>query len=354
MAVQLSSILEKFPELLQLQQGPASQLVERVQAVHLATASEMIFISESKHLNDAKRGKSQIWVVQTKLLESLPKPWPQTLISSPNPYLAMAWIGKQFFPLKPGITPVDGIEKHPTAVISKTAKIGKNVRIGPGAVIGDSVELADDVIVGANTVIDPFVKVGERTHLHPLVFIGHSCEIGKDCDIKPHTTIGGEGFGFAHDSKGQHHHITHYGKVIIEDHVHIGSNVQIDRGTFDHSLIGAGAKLDNHSHYGHNIRIGKNTILVGGQLFAGSVSIGSNCVFGGRVSIQGHLDICDNVQLMGLSAVGKSIEKPGQYGGLPIQTVKDELRTRAVLPFLPKMKKQIARILKRLEMEDDE
>lgn len=353
MAVQLEKIIERFPELLQLQQGSPATPVERLQAGHLATASEMVFVSDAKHLNDAKRGGSQIWVVQTKLLESLPKPWPQTVIASPNPYLAMAWVGKAFFPLKPGITPVDGIAIHPTAVISSTARIGKNVKIGPGAVISDGVELSDDVIIGANTVVEPMVKIGARTHIHPLVFIGHSCEIGRDCEIKPHTTIGGEGFGFAHDHKGQHHHITHYGKVIVEDRVHIGASVQIDRGTFDDSRIGEGTKLDNHSHYGHNIRIGKNTILVGGQLFAGSVSIGSNCIFGGRVSIQGHLDICDNVQLMGITAVGKSIDKPGQYGGLPVQNMKDELRTRAVLPFLPKMKKQISRILKKLEMDDE-
>lgn len=357
MAVQLGSILNRFPELLQLQEATesfASTSVEGIQANHLASASEMVFVSEAKHLNDAKRGRSQIWVVQNKLIESLPKPWPKNLIASPNPYLAMALIGKAFFPLKPGIIPVDEIAQHPTAVISSTAKIGKNVKIGPGAVISDGVELANDVIVGANTVLEPFVKVGPRTHVHPLVFIGHSCEIGADCEIKPHTTIGGDGFGFAHDNKGQHYPITHYGKVIIEDRVHIGSSVNIDRGTFDDSRIGEGTKLDNHSHFGHNVRIGKNTILVGGQLFAGSVTVGSNCVFGGRVAVQGHLNICDNVHLMGITAVGKGIDKPGQYGGLPVQKMNDELRTRAVLPFLPKMKKQISRILKKLEMEDDE
>jgi UDP-3-O-[3-hydroxymyristoyl] glucosamine N-acyltransferase len=353
MAVQLEQIIKRFPELLQLQQGSPATPIERLQAGHLATASEMIFVSDAKHLNDAKRGGSQIWVVQTKLLESMPKPWPENVIASPNPYLAMAWIGKAFFPSRPGITPVDGIEKHPSAVISSSAKLGKNIKIGPGAVISDGVELADDVIIGANSVIEPFVKIGARTHIHPLVFIGHSCEIGNDCEIKSHSTIGGEGFGFAHDQKGQHHHITHYGRVIVEDRVHIGASVQIDRGTFDDSRIGEGTKLDNHSHYGHNIRIGKNSILVGGQLFAGSVSIGSNCIFGGRISSQGHLSITDNVHLMGLSAISKDIDKPGKYGGLPLQTVMDEQRTRAILPLLPKMKKQLTRILKKLEMDDE-
>jgi UDP-3-O-[3-hydroxymyristoyl] glucosamine N-acyltransferase len=352
MAVELEKILKRFPELLHLQQGAAALPVEGLQAAHLASASEMIFVSEAKHLHDAKKGQSQVWVVQTKLLESISLPLPENLILSPNPYLAMALIGKEFFPLKPGIVPVDAIEVHPTAVISKSAKIGRHVKIGPGAVVSDGCIVADDAVIGANSVLEPFVKIGPRTHIYPLVFIAHSCEIGSDCEIKPHSTIGGEGFGFAHDNRGQHHRITHYGRVIVEDRVHIGAGVQIDRGTFEDSRIGEGTKLDNHSHFGHNIRIGKNSILVGGQLIAGSVSIGSNCIFGGRVSVAGHLDVTDNVQLMALTAIGKSIEKPGQYGGLPIQDANDVLKTRAILPLLPQLRKQVLRILKKLDMEE--
>jgi UDP-3-O-[3-hydroxymyristoyl] glucosamine N-acyltransferase len=352
MAVQLETILNRFPDLLQLQQGTSTLPIAKLQATHLASASDMIFVSEAKHLSDAKQGKSQIWVVQTKLLESIPKPLPENLVLSPNPYLAMALIAKEFFPLKPGVVPIDGIEIHPTATISSTAKIGRNVKIGPGAVISDACHIADDAVIGANSVLEPNVKIGERTHIHPLVFIAHSCEIGADCEIKPNSTIGGEGFGFAHDNKGRHHRITHYGRVIVEDRVHIGAGVQIDRGTFDDSRIGEGTKIDNHCHFGHNIRIGKNTILVGGQLVAGSVSIGSNCIFGGRVSLSGHLDIADGVQLMGLSSVGKSIEKAGKYGGVPIQEANDVLKSRAVVPLLPQLRKQVLRILKKLDMEE--
>jgi UDP-3-O-[3-hydroxymyristoyl] glucosamine N-acyltransferase len=352
MSVQLGSILDRFPDLLKLQQGTRSLPIEKLQAAHLASASDMIFVSENKHLNDAKRGQSQVWVVQTKLIESLPNPRPENLIASPNPYLAMALIAKEFFPLEIGFVPVDGIEKHPTAVIAASAKIGKNVKIGPGAVISDDCEIADSAVIGANCVLEPRVKVGSRTHIHPLVFIAQSCEIGSDCEIKPNTTIGGDGFGFAHDHKGQHHRLTHYGRVILEDRVHVGAGVQIDRGTFEDSRIGEGTKLDNHSHFGHNVRIGKNSILVAGQLIAGSVSIGSNCIFGGRVSVAGHISVTDNVQLMACTAIGKSIDQPGQYGGLPVQSYGDEMRTRATLPFLPKLKKQVQRILKKLEMEE--
>src|SRR4051812_36166373 len=118
MAVQLKDMIERFPELLKIQQGTASLTVTRLHVPHLATASDMIFVSDKKHLNDAKRGQSQIWVVQTKLLEAIPQPWPENILVSPNPYLAMALISRDFFPLKPGVVPVDGKHIHPTSVIS--------------------------------------------------------------------------------------------------------------------------------------------------------------------------------------------------------------------------------------------
>jgi UDP-3-O-[3-hydroxymyristoyl] glucosamine N-acyltransferase len=352
MGLQLKIILEKFPELLKLESGDSDAYVDRLQTPSLATARDMIFISDAKHLSEAMSGHSEFWVIQSKFANDLPKPSSKQIIVSANPYLAMALIGKEFFPLKPGTTPVDGLAVHPSAVISKSAVLGKNVHVGPGAVISDNCQIGDDAVIGSNTVLEPQVKIGANTFLHPTVFVGHSCEIGDYCEIKPNTTIGGDGFGYAHDQKGQYFPITHYGRVVIENRVSLGSGVTIDRGTYDDSVIGEGTKIDNLCHFGHNIQIGKNTIIVGGALVAGSVTIGSHCVFGGRVTIAGHLKICDQVQLMGISMVTKSIEQPGQYGGFPLQPASDVLKSRAILPLLPLMRKQLLRLLKKLDMEE--
>lgn len=353
MAVPIADILARFPDLLKFERGNRETAVRCIQASRIATPQDLIFVSEAKHLEEARQSHCRNWVLKSNLAKEIDAQSIETLILSPNPYLAMALVAKAFFPLDPGLVPVDGAAVHPSAVIATSARLGRHIKIGPGAVISDHVELSDDVVIGANCVIEPSVKIGARTRIHPLVFIGHSCVIGQDCEIKPHTTIGGAGFGFAHDEKGGHHSLTHYGRVIVADRVSIGSNVQIDRGTFEDSFIGENVKIDNHSHFGHNIVIGKNTIVVAGALVAGSVKIGSNCLFAGRTSISGHLEITDNVQLMALTAVGKPITAPGQYGGLPIQDYKDVLKSRAVIPLLPKLKKQVSRILKKLEMEDD-
>ncbi|NJL72351.1 MAG: hypothetical protein HC888_12625 [Candidatus Competibacteraceae bacterium] len=126
-----------------------------------------------------------------------------------------------------------------------------------------------------------------------------------------------------------------------------------NRGTFEDSRIGEGTKIDNHCHFGHNIVIGKNTLVTGGMITAGSTTIGSNCVFGGRTTIKGHLSITDKCQFAGLSGITKNIMQPGEYGGLPLQRVQDELRTRASLPYVPELRKQVSRILKHLGLDSD-
>jgi UDP-3-O-[3-hydroxymyristoyl] glucosamine N-acyltransferase len=354
MGVSLTTIIEKFPELLKLEKGEKSTPVSRLQTPRLAEENDLIFISEPKHLSEAAESRSKIWILKEKMLADVPKSFTGALLSSPNPYLAMALIGKEFFPLTTHHIPVDGLAIHPSAVISKSARVGARVKIGPGAIVSDGVVLEDDCVIGANTVLEPNVKIGKKTVLHPLVFIGHDCEVGSDCDIKPHTTIGGEGFGFAPDQNGFSNRITHYGRVVVENRVHIGSNVQIDRGTFEDSRIGEGTKIDNHCHFGHNIVVGKNTIIVGGMIAAGSVTIGSQCVIAGRATVAGHLKIGDRVHIGGLSGVSKTVEGPGQFAGHPLQPIKEDFRTRATLPVLPRMRKQISQILKKLEMDDHE
>lgn len=49
---------------------------------------------------------------------------------------------------------------HEKAVIDSTAKIGKNVSIGPGAYIGKNVEIGDNTIIYANVCIYNDAKIG--------------------------------------------------------------------------------------------------------------------------------------------------------------------------------------------------
>lgn len=351
MPVQVREILENFPELLRLERGSGEELIIALQDPTLAQAQDMIFVGSADHLQAALNSKAQIWLVHPSLTAQVPAQV-KVVISSPQILLSMAYIGRRYFPEKRNRQPVEGPKIHPSAVIAPTARIGVDCTIGPGAIIGDRTTLGDGTIIGAHAVVEPDCQIGSGCHIHPLVFIGHSTQIGANCEIHPHSTIGSEGFGYAQDAKINHHRITHYGRVVLEDNVHIGAGVQIDRGTFLDSRIGSGTRIDNHCHFGHNIQIGRNTIIVGSVIAAGSVKIGSFCVIGGRTTIAGHLEIGDRVQIGGMSGITKSILEPGQYAGFPIQDLKTDMRVRATIKNLPELARQVRQILKHLGMKE--
>jgi UDP-3-O-[3-hydroxymyristoyl] glucosamine N-acyltransferase len=352
MAVQVREILEKFPDLIKLNRGAPHQSVSGLQDPSLARPDDMIFVSTNAHLESARATKAETWLVHNSLIDKVP-PSVKVVLTSANIPLCIAFLAKAFFPQTRNHMIVEGPRVAKSAVISSSAKIGDNCIVGPGAVIGDHCQIGADTIIGANTVIEPGVKIGARCHIHPLVFIGHSCEIGDSCEIHPNTTIGSEGYGYAQDAKVNHHRITHYGRVILENDVHIGAGVQIDRGTFLDSRIGSGTKIDNHCHFGHNIVIGKNTLITGGMMVAGSVTLGSYNVYGGRTTIAGHLTIADKVQIGGLSGITKSIDKPGQYAGFPIQDLRTDMKVRAGIKNLPKLIKKVQAIYKKLGLKDE-
>lgn len=355
MSIVVRDILERFSQLLKLESGDGSTPCIGLSAPSIAAPKQMIFIADAKHLDEAQNTKSKIWVVHKNLLSRLTdRPSDLLLISSGQVQLAMALIGKTFFAQKLNKVPFGEMLIHPSSVVDASAQLGEGVIVGPNATIGAGAKIGAHTIIGANTTIEAQVEIGRGTHIHPQVYIAYLCRIGDECEIHPQTSIGTEGFGYVHDQQGHHHRLTHYGRVVIGDRVHIGAGVQIDRGTFLDSVIGSDTIIDNHCHFGHNIRIGSGNIITGGMITAGSVTIGDRCVFGGRTTIAGHLTIASGCQFAGLSGINSSIEKPGQYGGYPPQPLKDSLKAIASLPHLPKIRRNLNRVLKHLGLETEE
>lgn len=353
MSVTIDEILKKFPAQISLHSGNQEIEISGLNAPQLAKKTEIVFLSQPQHLMNARNGKSQIWVVQDSLIQQIEKP-PTCLLQSHNPVLAMAFIGRTFFPRNEYFQIVDDQKIHPSAVISESAKVGENVRIGPGAVIGKHVTIGAGTVVGANAVIENRAEIGAECIIHPLVMIAREVILKNRVEVLPHSTIGSDGFGYAQDEKTNHHRLVHYGRVVLEDDVHIGAGVQIDRGTFGDTVVGKGTKIDNHCHIAHNVQIGEKTLITGGFISAGSSTIGSYCVIGGRTTVSGHISITDRVQLGGLSGVAQSIDAPGAYAGFPLQTVKESLRTRSLIADLPKLRSQVREILKHLNLTREE
>ena len=61
-----------------------------------------------------------------------------------------------------------------------------------------------------------------------------------------------------------------------------------------------------------------------------SAIIGKNCTIGGGAGIQGHIEICDNVQITGMTKVSCNIKEAGTYSsGTPIMSNKTWLKNAA-------------------------
>ena len=73
--------------------------------------------------------------------------------------------------------------------ISKTAKIGKNVKIWHFAYIGNETEIGDNVMIGSLTHVDYKVRIGDNTRIEGSVYIPPLTIIGKDVFIGPGATF---------------------------------------------------------------------------------------------------------------------------------------------------------------------
>jgi UDP-3-O-[3-hydroxymyristoyl] glucosamine N-acyltransferase len=156
------------------------------------------------------------------------------------------------------------------------------------------------------------------------------CAVGAQAIIHPGAVIGADGFGFAFDPSGpRHFKIPQFGTVEVGDDVEIGANTAIDRAAMGATRIGAGTKIDNLVHIGHNVQVGPLCILCGQVGIAGSSELGAGVVCGGQVGVANHAKICERTRIGAQSGVLGDITEPAEYLGTPVLKSHDLLRAHA-------------------------
>ena len=234
---------------------------------------------------------------------------------------------------------------HPTAVISPSAKLGKNVSVGAYSVI------EDDVVIGDNTILFPQVYVGKRTQigaqciLYPQVVVREDCVLKNHVILQPGAKIGNDGFGFIFH-EGRHHKIPQIGNVIIEDDVEIQANSCVDRAKLAHTIVGANTKVDNLVQIAHNVKVGQGCIMCAQVGVAGTTTLGNGVVAAGQVGIVGHLHIGDGVQIGAQSGVTSHLPAGQAFFGTPARPMKDTLKIMAIEGKLPELYKDL-KVLKK-------
>lgn len=175
------------------------------------------------------------------------------------------------------------------AYICEGATIGERVTIMPGAYIGPEVVIGNDCYIGAGSKLVGRVICGNNIIIQENVVIG----------ARSRTTD--------RDDSGRIVTMPQFGGVIIGDDVEIGPNSIIHKGAIDDSILESGCKIDSLVSFGHNSTLGKDSIMIAGTVFHGSVHAGERTLFAGNVIVRNQTSIgSDTIVGIG-SVVTKSI-----------------------------------------------
>lgn len=205
--------------------------------------------------------------------------------------------------------------------------------------ISDSVIIGKDTVIMPNSFIGHYVQIGNECIIHPNVTILDHCVIGNNVIIQAGTVIGSDAFYYNKKTDREIHYkkMSSCGRVVIEDHVEIGANCTIDRGVSGDTLIGAGTKIDNLVHIGHDTEIGKNCLFAGQVGIAGATKIEDNVTLWGQVGVSKTLTIGKNATVYAQSGVKDSIEGGKVYFGSPVEDAREKMKEFVWIKRIPQL-----------------
>jgi len=316
--------------------GDGAVQIHNLASIESAKEGEMAFLFSKEHLPGFEATNASCVVVP----KDFDLPSKKTLIKTANPREAFINLLMSFY--RPERKRP---EVHKQAVVSASARLGKDVYIGPFAVIEDGASIGDNTVIEAGVFIGKNSAIGKETLIYPNVTIYRDCAVGNKVIIHSGTVVGSDGFGFIQKG-GVHRKIPQAGKVVIEDRVEIGSNVSIDRATIGQTVIGEGSKLDNLIQIAHNVIIGKNVIMAGESGIAGSSIIEDNVTIAAQVGIKDHVRVGKGVVIAAKSAVKDDVEPGKIIAGIPAKDGRELAKELAAVTRLTKNITKIFQLLK--------
>ncbi|MBN1621952.1 MAG: acyl-ACP--UDP-N-acetylglucosamine O-acyltransferase [Endomicrobiales bacterium] len=171
---------------------------------------------------------------------------------------------------------------HNTAIIHPSAKIDKDVEIGPYAIIGE----------------DTVIKSGTKVGAHAIIEFS---DIGEDCAIFHHASIGTAPQDLKYNNERT--------KLILGPKCTVREFVTLNRGTTatHRTQIGSNCLFMSYAHVAHDCIIGDNVIMANAATLGGHVEIGDYAVLGGLVAIHQFTRIGKLVMIGGGAMVSQDI-----------------------------------------------
>lgn len=182
------------------------------------------------------------------------------------------------------------------AIIDPSAKLAKNVEVGPWTTIGPNVEIGEGTVIASHVVIKGPTKMGKNNKIYQFSTVG---EDTPDLKYNDEPT-----------------------RLVIGDNNVIREGVTIHRGTIQdrsETTIGNDNLLMAYVHIGHDSVVGNHCILVNNTALAGHVHIGDWAILSGFTLV--HQFCCIGAHAfsgMG-SVIGKDLPAYVTVNGSPAE-----------------------------------
>ncbi|MBO0662360.1 UDP-3-O-(3-hydroxymyristoyl)glucosamine N-acyltransferase [Jiella sp. MQZ9-1] len=298
-----------------------------------AGPDDLVFFDNPRYETQLQATNAGCVLVAQKHLAVMPAGLPHLIAR--NVSIAFAAAGRALFPaaLKP--TPILGQAGiSPRAEVDLSARIEAGVTIEAFAVIGPNVQIGSGTVISPGAVIAAGCAIGRDCRIGAHVSLAHTL-LGNRVVLHPGVKIGQDGFGYVPGPAGMDK-VVQIGRVIIQDDVEIGANTTIDRGAVRDTVIGEGTKIDNQVQIGHNVEIGRHSVIVSQVGISGSTTIGDGVMIGGQTGINGHVTIGDGAQIAAVSVVAGNVPRGARWGGMPAKPVREWFREMRFLTELAK------------------
>jgi UDP-3-O-[3-hydroxymyristoyl] glucosamine N-acyltransferase len=317
--------------------GDADVVVRRVAPLARAERDAVSFLASARYVDAFGATAAGVVLVAPEFAE-LPGAVPARIVVA-RPHEAVLALLPLLYAAPPRVPGV-----HPTAVLGRGVSVGAGATVDAHAVLGDGVEIGDRAWIGSHAVLGHGVAVGEDSEVRPHVTLYPGTEIGRRVVVHAGARLGSDGFGYVFGD-GAHRKIPHVGRCIVEDDVEIGANTTIDRGSVDDTVIGAGSKIDNLVHLGHNVRVGRLCLIMAQVGVAGSATIEDGVIIAGQAGVGGHLTIGRGARIAGQAGVFGSVPEGETWGGYPARPQRESMKAHAALYRLAPLVRRLERLV---------
>jgi len=185
------------------------------------------------------------------------------------------------------------IDIHPTAIVSKKAKLAEDIKVGPFSVIGDCVKIGPQVKISGHCLIE-----GNTT-------------IGSNCEIFSGAVIGSRPQDLKY--KGEKSFLEIGDNNIIREYCTF--NLGTEEG--GKTVVGNNNLFMAYSHVAHDCVVGNNCVIANNGTLAGHVTIEDMAVIGGLVAIHQFVKIGKLSIIGGCSKVVQDIPPYSTCDGHP-------------------------------------